>query len=244
MAVTKRVAVVTGAGGGIGRAIVADLTASGFTVVGWGRHEPSDPVRGASFLRCDVSDADEVEGATDEVLRLFGRIDVLVTSAAVLRTAPLHEMSLEIWEETMSINLRGVFLCTRAVLPTMIEHGGGSVVHLSSVHALSTVPGTAAYAASKGAVVSFSREVAVEYADRGVRANSLVVGSVDTAMSTLHGVELARDDVRVHVPAGAIGRMADPDEVAHAVRFLVSDDASFINGSALVIDGGLTARLM
>lgn len=241
---TKPVAIVTGAAGGIGRAIVADLVSAGHFVIGWGRHAPSESVPGSTFAECDVSNPDAVAAATAHVIDTYGRIDVLVTSAAVLRTAPLHEMAVDLWDETMLINVRGAFLCTRAVLPVMMAQENGAIVHLSSVHAQATVPGTAAYAASKGAIVSFSREVAVEYADHGIRCNSVVVGSVDTSMSTLHGDELARDGVVVAPPAGRAGRMAHPDEIAGAVRFLVGPAASFINGSAMVVDGGLTGRLM
>lgn len=236
--------IVTGAGGGIGSAIAADLAAAGHAVTGWVRRIPAEPVAGVTYVLCDVSDEDSVAAAFAETVAGFGRVTALVTSAAVLRTAPLHEMSLDTWEEVNAINLRGVFLCTRAVLPGMIEAGAGSIVHLSSVHAIATVPGTAAYAATKGAIVSFSRSVAVEYADAGVRCNALVVGSVDTKMSTEHGVQLDRDGVIVTPPSGAVGRMAGPDEIARAARFLVEDGSSFVTGSALVIDGGLSSRLM
>jgi len=244
MEVTAPVTVVTGAAGGIGRAIVEDLVARGHRVVGWGRRAPDDFVAGAEFGVCDVSVARSVDTARDAVLAGYGRIDHLVTSAAVLRTAPLHEMTETVWDEVQSINLKGVFLTARAVLPTMIAQGRGAIVNLSSVHAVATVPGTAAYAATKGAIISLSRQIAVEYADRGIRCNSVVVGSVDTQMSVEHGNQLARDGVAVTPPEGAVGRMAAPVEIARAVGFLVSDDASFVTGSAITVDGGLTSRLM
>lgn len=244
MALKAPVAIVTGAGGGIGSAIVSTLLQRGFRVIAWGRRAPSEPVAGAEYDVCDVSNATDVGRARDAVLERTGRIDVLVTSAAILKTAPLHEMAEELWDEVQEVNLKGVFLCCRAVLPAMMQQGGGSIVNLSSVHAIATVPGTAAYAASKGAIVSLSRQIAVEYADYGIRSNSVVVGSVDTEMSVQHGQQLQRDGVTVTAPGGALGRMARPEEIAAAVAFLAGNDSSFVTGSAMTVDGGLTCRLM
>lgn len=241
---TPGVAVVSGAAGGIGDAIVADLVAEGWTVVGLGRRSPDAPVDGVDYRLCDVSDTESVNAAFDGVRDAYGRIDGLVTSAAILRTAPLHRMNDQLWDEVIDVNLGGVFRCCRAALPAMIAQRRGSIVNLSSVHAVATVPGTGAYAASKGAIISLSRQLAVEYADDGIRANSVVIGSVDTKMSEEHGRALARDSVRVEPPAGAVGRMALPAEIARAVRFLLSDDASFVTGAAITADGGLTSRLM
>jgi NAD(P)-dependent dehydrogenase (short-subunit alcohol dehydrogenase family) len=241
---SPRVAIVTGAAGGIGRAIVVDLVANGYAVVGIGRTAPGSPVAGASFEVADVSVAAEVERAIANTLDRFGRIDVLVTSAAILKTGPIHTMDESLWDEVMDINLKGVFLCCRAVLPAMIAAGRGSIVNLSSVHAVATIAGTAAYAATKGAIVSLSRQLAVEYADSGIRSNSIVVGSVDTAMSTAHGEAIARDGVVVGAVTGRLGRMGQPEEIATAVRFLAGDDSSFLTGAALTVDGGLLSRLM
>jgi NAD(P)-dependent dehydrogenase (short-subunit alcohol dehydrogenase family) len=239
-----QVAVVTGAGGGIGTAIARELVARGYAVVGWVRTPPADPVAGVDYRSLDIASAADVAAARDDLLSRHGRIDALVTSAAVLRTGPLHELDDATWREVVDINLTGVFLSMRAVLPTMLAQHSGSIVNLSSVHAVATVPGTSAYAATKGAIVSLSREVAVEYADFGIRCNSVVVGSVDTAMSDAHGEQIARDGFRVTPPGGAVGRMAQPEEIAGAVAYLLSPDASFVTGSAMVVDGGLSSRLM
>lgn len=243
-ALTGRVAVVTGAGGGIGRAIVAELGDRGWSVVCWVRRIPENPVPGARYVRCDVTDTASVTDAVEQLITEHGRVDALITSAAILRTAPLHEMTDELWDAVLETNLSGVFRSCRAVLPAMIAAGSGSIVNLSSVHAVATVPGTGAYAATKGAIIALSRQLAVEYADAGIRSNSVVVGSVDTAMSTQHGEQLARDGVSVSAPAGALGRMAAPEEIARAVAFLVGDDASFVTGSAFTVDGGITSVLM
>lgn len=240
----KKVAVVTGANGGIGREVVLELLERGYDVVCWGRRIPDDAVPGAEYVVCDVSVPSAVAGAVERLTSTRGRVDVLVTSAAILRTAPVHLMSDELWDEVLSTNLTGAFRACRAVLPFMIDQGSGSIVNLSSVHAVATVPGTGAYAATKGGIVSFSRQLAVEYANHGIRSNSVVIGSVDTKMSAEHGDQLARDNVTVLAPDGSIGRMAHPREIAKAVAFLAGDGASFVNGSAFTVDGGLTSLLM
>lgn len=238
------VAIVTGGSGGIGAAIVRDLRDHDYRVAAIVRQSPPAPEPGASYLIADVSRADEVDVAVAQVVDEWGRIDALVTTAAVLRSAPIHETSEALWDEVMGINLKGVFLSCRAVLPTMIARGSGSIVNLSSVHAIATIKGTGAYAASKGGIVSLSRQLAVEYADDGIRANALIVGSVDTAMTELHKDLIARDGISLNPPQGRIGRMAQPDEIAKAVRFLVTGDSSFVTGSAMTIDGGLLSVLM
>lgn len=240
----KKVAVVTGANGGIGREVVLELLECGYDVICWGRRIPEDAVEGAEYVVCDVSIPSAVTGAVEHLASTRGRVDVLVTSAAILRTAPVHLMSDELWDEVLTTNLTGVFRACRAVLPFMLKQASGSIVNLSSVHAVATVPGTGAYAATKGGIVSFSRQLAVEYADHGIRSNSVIIGSVDTKMSTEHGQQLDRDNVSVAAPEGLIGRMAHPREIAKAVAFLAGGGSSFVNGSAFTVDGGLTSLLM
>jgi NAD(P)-dependent dehydrogenase (short-subunit alcohol dehydrogenase family) len=243
-AALERVALVTGGSGGIGRAIVEALLAEGYVVVSVGRSLPAEPVPDAHYRVADVSIAAEIDAAVEWTVGEFGRIDTLVTSAAILRTSPVHLMTEELWDQVIDINLKGVFLACRAVLPTMIAAGSGSIVNLSSVHAVATVPGTGAYAATKGAIVSFSRQLAVEYADAGIRSNSVVIGSVDTEMTVTHRKAIERDNVVVTTMHGAIGRMAQPEEIAKAVVFLAGDASSFVTGSAMTVDGGLLSRLM
>jgi NAD(P)-dependent dehydrogenase (short-subunit alcohol dehydrogenase family) len=239
-----RLAVVTGGSGGIGSAIVRDLAENGYRVAAIVRRPPPAPVADVTYLVADVSDAAGVNQAVEDIVAGLGAIEVLVTTAAVLRSAPIHKTTEAMWDEVIGTNLKGVFLSCRAVLPSMIEAGSGSIINLSSVHAVATIPGTGAYAATKGAIVSLSRQMAVEYADDGIRVNSLIVGSVDTAMTDLHKELLSNDGTELTPPKGRIGRMAQPGEIAKAVRFLASSDSSFVTGSALTIDGGLLSVLM
>jgi NAD(P)-dependent dehydrogenase (short-subunit alcohol dehydrogenase family) len=240
----KRLAVITGAAGGIGQAIVADLLAHDYDVVGIVRTAPEQQEQGAHYIVADVSTSAAVDDAFLKIIERFGRIDVLVTSAAILRSAPVHETTDEMWDEVIATNLRGVFLSCRAALRSMIVANSGVIVTLSSVHAVATMRGTGAYAASKGAIVSLSRQMAVEYADNNIRVNSLVIGSVDTRMTELHKELLLQDGVSFSPQAGAIGRMASPREIASAVRFLAGDDSSFMTGSSMTVDGGLLSALI
>lgn len=237
-------AIVTGGSGGIGSAIAEDLAAHGYSVTSLVRRAPTDPKPSVSYVVADVAIADAVEAATASVVAQSGSVEVLVTTAAVLRTAPIHETTEELGDELMDVNLKGVFHACRAVLPYMIAASKGSIVNLSSVHAVASIPGTGAYAATKGAIISLSKQLAMEYADHGVRVNAVVVGSVDTAMTDLHRDLIKRAGVVTKPPPGQVGRVARPEEIAAAVRFLVGNESSFITGTAITVDGGLLSRLM
>jgi NAD(P)-dependent dehydrogenase (short-subunit alcohol dehydrogenase family) len=240
---TATVAIVTGGARGIGAAIADGLAAAGHRIATFDLLAP-EAAGAARFHRIvDVSSAREVEAATAAVLDRFGRIDVLVNNAGIIDVHAVDDTPEEVWDRVMAVNVKSVYLVSRAVIPHLRAVGGGSIVNVASVHALATMPRVAAYAASKGAVLALTRQMALDYYGDGIRVNALVVGSVDTDLSTAHGAGMARDGVVQAVHTGAIGRMAAPAEIAGAAVFLSSEQASFVTGAPLIVDGGMLARL-
>jgi NAD(P)-dependent dehydrogenase (short-subunit alcohol dehydrogenase family) len=246
-----KVAVITGAGGGIGRVAALLFAAEGArVVVADVVGEQADAsvaaiVAGggsATPVVVDVSDEGQVQAMIDTAVATYGGLHVLFNNAGifpeddggVLDTPP------ETWQRVMEVNLKGVWLGCRAAVPAMLESGGGSIVNVASFVALmGAATAQIAYTASKGGVLAMTRELAVEYARRGIRANSICPGPIETPLLA----ELLADPDRrqrrlVHIPIGRFGR---PEEIAKAALFLASDEASFVTGSALVVDGGITA---
>jgi NAD(P)-dependent dehydrogenase (short-subunit alcohol dehydrogenase family) len=243
---TRQVAIVTGGARGIGAAVVDALAAAGMAVASFDISDPAEPSRGddgRAHLTVDVSRAAQTQAAVAAVAARFGRIDVLVNNAGILDCHAVHDTPEDTWDRVMAVNVKSVFLMSRAVIPHLKAAGGGAIVNISSVHAIATVPRLAAYAASKGAVLALSRQMALDYADDGIRVNAVVVGAVDTEMSAQHGAAMARDGVTVAAGTSAIGRTAQPAEVARAVAFLASPQSSFLTGAPLIADGGMLARL-
>jgi NAD(P)-dependent dehydrogenase (short-subunit alcohol dehydrogenase family) len=236
-----RVAVVTGGASGIGRATVTRLTADGFRVAVLDIGEA--PAGDAELaLRADVTDGADVQRAFGRVVDTFGRIDVLVNNAGITGSAEAtvcHETPVEEWERVQAVNVRGPFLCTRAVLPVMLRQGSGHVITVASVAGLVAFPGRCAYTTSKGAAVLFTKSLAVDYAAAGIRANAICPGMVETPMTKwrLDQPEL-RAQMESRIP---LGRVAQPAEIAEAVALLASDRLVYLTGHALVLDGGWTA---
>jgi glucose 1-dehydrogenase len=233
-----RVALVTGAAGGIGMAVVRLLAESGWTVVGV-------DVEAGADVRADLRSATEIADLFADLGRAHGRLDALVNNAAVQVAKPFAETTVEEWDDVMTVNVRAAFLTTQHALP-MLAAAGGAVVNVSSVHAVATSAGMAAYAASKGALLALTRALAVELAPR-VRVNAVLPGAVDTAMLRAGFERFAEGSgARMALLAGrtVMGRVGQPDEIAHAIRFLADTrESSFVTGHALVVDGGATARL-
>ncbi|ELY89983.1 glucose 1-dehydrogenase [Natrialba taiwanensis] len=246
---TNETAIVTGAGSGIGRASAERLATAGAAVVvadidAAGGHETVDRIedRGgdAVFVDVDVTDEDDVERMVEIAINEFGSLDIAHNNAGIEgETAPLTELESAQWHHVLDINLTGVWLGLKHEIPALIESGGGSIVNTSSIAGL-VADGTAPYVASKHAVVGLSKSAAIQYADDGVRVNAICPGVVKTPMveRSLEEHPGAIDQLTADQP---LGRMATPAEVADAVAWLASDEASFINGHSLPIDGGLLA---
>jgi NAD(P)-dependent dehydrogenase (short-subunit alcohol dehydrogenase family) len=246
-----KVAVITGAGGGIGRAAALLFAAEGARVVAADvATERAEAVAdevgalggSAVHVGVDVTETASMDAMVAATVAIYGGLHVMFNNAGifpdddggVLDTPP------ETWHRVLDVNLKGVWLGCRAAVPAMLDSGGGSIVNVASFVALvGAATAQTAYTASKGGVLAMTRELAVEYARKGIRANSICPGPIETPLLAGLLADPARRERRlVHIPIGRFGR---PEEIASAALFLASDEASFVTGSALVVDGGITA---
>jgi NAD(P)-dependent dehydrogenase (short-subunit alcohol dehydrogenase family) len=234
-----KVCVITGAASGIGAETAAVFAAEGAKVVGVDRAEGSP---GDLAFQADVSSEDDVKRVYDGTREAFGRIDVLFNNAGINPNddTSVLDTSVEAWQRVQDVNLRGVFLCCKHGIPHLLESGGGSVINTASfVAVMGAAVSQISYTASKGGVLSLSRELGVEFARRGVRVNALCPGPVATPLL----LELfAKDEEQaarrmVHVP---MGRFGEPREIADAALFLASDESSYVNATSFMVDGGLS----
>jgi NAD(P)-dependent dehydrogenase (short-subunit alcohol dehydrogenase family) len=246
-----KAALITGAASGIGAACATRFAAEGASVAGidlqkpvggfWQAVERSAPE--ALFLDgVDVRSEGSVKEAVDTVLRALGRVDVLVNAAGVgSGGVRAHELAAEEWDRVLDVNLKGSYLVAKHVLPAMLAQRAGSIVHVASVEGLEGMSLALAYNASKGGVVLMTRNMALDYAKDGIRVNCLCPGLVDTPLTAGLQTPEARHIREQMQGWHAMDRMGRPEEVAACALFLASDDASFVTGHALVVDGGWTA---
>ena len=240
-----KVALVTGAGGGIGREIVARMAREGATVVA-GDLAPSEPAlpAGAEFSSLDVTSAASVAQVMAAVDRRFGRLDVLVNCAGIEIEKTVEETSEAEWDRVMAVNLKGTFLACKHAIPLMRKAGGGSIVNFGSYDGFMADPGLAAYCASKGGVHALTKAIAVDHGGEGIRCNAVCPGYIDTPMlqsffGSAGDIESLQAEVcRIH----PVGRYGTPGDVASLVLWLASDEAGYASGQLWVLDGGLTAQ--
>lgn len=247
----KRVVLVTGAGGGIGRAVVSVFAACGWHVIGVDWRKLEDPFpESVTFIQADISREENIRAVYEQARAFSPTLDAVINNAAIQIAKPLLETSAEEWDNVMAHNLRSVFLGAKLAYPLLVAAGGGAIVNVSSVHAVATSANIAAYAASKGGLLALTRAMAIEFAKDNIRVNAILPGAVDTPM-------LRAGLQRGHVDGGTVldrlenlarktvnGRVGQPEEIARSIYFLADGtQSSFMTGQALIVDGGATARL-
>lgn len=245
MRLKNKTAIITGGATGIGLACARLFQQEGARVALFGRRQDrldqAKKILGESAMTFagDITRQADIDRLVRRVLEEWGRIDILINNAGAFNSAPLHETEDKDWDAILNVNLRGVFLLTKKVLPQMLAQKSGSIVNISSILGMIAVPQTAAYNASKGALNQFSKSIAVEYGPAGIRSNAVCPGMIETEMTEeLRGNTELMDEWRKGYP---LGRFGVPDEVAKACLFLASDEASFVTGATLPVDGGYTA---
>lgn len=248
------VAIVTGAGRGIGKGIAECLAAEGAKVI----IATIDPAEGketaesicksggfAYFIETDVEDEESIIRMVDETIREFGKIDVLVNNAGITIFKPIEEASIEDWNKVINIDLRGSFLCSKYVVPHMKKNRKGSIIHISSNHAIATLPNSEMYAAAKGGLNAMTRSMALSLGEWGIRVNAICPGFTDTPHyqawldSYPNRSGAAEEVVRLH----PVGRICKPEDIGKLVVYLAGEDSAMMTGEQIVIDGGVTAKL-
>jgi NAD(P)-dependent dehydrogenase (short-subunit alcohol dehydrogenase family) len=248
-ALAAKVAVVTGGGTGIGAGICQALAQAGAKVVVSPHKNVDGAERTAGALRqagasaivqaCDVRDYDQVQALFDTTLREFGRVDILVNNAGITEPRPLLEMTVEDWDKTLDINLRGMFLCTQRAAREMLTQAGGRIINLSSVHGYGAVPHHAHYESSKGGINMFTKACAIELAPHNIQVNAIAPGAIEVERyAAIPGYD--REEWGRRIPAGRVGW---PDDIGPLAAFLCTPGASYITGQIIWVDGGMTSRL-
>lgn len=249
MRLEGKVALITGAARGQGAAEARMFAKEGAKVVLADVSDPEGTAVAAEiteaggdaiFVHLDVTNEDEWDAAINSAVASFGKLDILVNNAGIWRRGHVLETSVEQWDDILDINAKGVFLGTKAAIPEMRKAGGGSIINISSTAGLVGSRTSAAYSASKGAVRIFSKSTAIQYAAEGIRANSIHPGPIDTDMGDQVWPDAESKELTMN--RVALSRIGTAEDVAYGALYLASDESSFVTGSELVIDGGVTAQ--
>ena len=248
MRLKDKVAIVTGAASGIGKAtailfaehgakvVVADIDEAG------ANHTVStirDAGNEAIYIQTDVTISDNTEKMALETLNTYGKLDILVSSAGIAMRLPVGDLPEEDWQRCLDVNLTGVYLCAKAAIPAMQKNGGGSIINLSSIYGIVGADVRAAYVATKGGVTNLTRGMALDYAEDNIRVNCLCPGFVETPL--VAGVIKTPEEYKALADKHPMRRLAQPEEIAYGALYLASDESAFVTGIALPIDGGYTA---
>lgn len=245
-----KVALVTGAASGIGAACAQRFAAEGAMIAGVDLSAPTGPAwdrvttsaKKAVALACDVRDEKSVERMVADVARQLGRVDIVVNAAGVAGGGAVHMLPTEEWDRIVDTNLKGTFLVCKHALVRMLEQSAGNVINIASIEGLEGTEGGSAYNASKGGVVLLTKNLAIDYGRKNIRVNCICPGFIDTPMTSSVFANPGMDEYLERFrDAHQLGRVGKPEEIASAALFLASDDASFVSGHALVVDGGFTA---
>jgi 3-oxoacyl-[acyl-carrier protein] reductase len=245
MSQANRVALITGSGRGIGKAIALRLAESGVDIVindiegSPGAPEVVEKVksigRQAIFIPADISSTSDVTNLVEKTIEAFSKIDILVNNAGITRDRLIMRMSEDDWDQVLDINLKGAFLCTRETLKHMIRQRWGRIINIASVVGLMGNGGQANYSASKAGIIALTKTTAKEAASRGITANAIAPGFIDTEM-TSHLSDDVRETYEKQIPLGYYGK---PDDIAHTVSFLASEEAGYITGQVVNVNGGM-----